>query len=286
MKIFAFDIDGTLLTSTKEVSQSTLEVLHHIEESGDKWLLATGRSYEMIQPILDNIKMKCDCITNSGHLFVDKYGHDGLKFSMPNPVLYKVIEILLNYDFHISLHSDKGKYIFGDKESYFARHIEISKSRHKENFNKIKNAPLFVKELFLKNTHSINNINELVKHNVHILKIDARNMEPTLLDIGMKELNKIDEIVIHSSYEAFLEISEKSSNKAIMLNHIINTYGAMKEDVYVFGDSMNDIELFQEFPNSIAMGNADDKIKALAKWVTDTNDNNGIAKAFQNYNLS
>jgi hypothetical protein len=50
-----------------------------------------------------------------------------------------------------------------------------------------------------------------------------------------------------------------------------------------FGDYYNDIEMLNEAGVSIAMGNAKKEIKEIAKYTTDTNDNNGIAKAINKF---
>ena len=50
----------------------------------------------------------------------------------------------------------------------------------------------------------------------------------------------------------------------------------------VLGDSFNDYSMFTEFNLSSAMGNAIPEIKEVAKYITDTNDNAGVAKAIYN----
>ena len=51
-----------------------------------------------------------------------------------------------------------------------------------------------------------------------------------------------------------------------------------KNEIVVIGDGENDISMFKVTPNSIAMGNAVDDIKKEANFVTDTNNNDGLAK--------
>ena len=52
-----------------------------------------------------------------------------------------------------------------------------------------------------------------------------------------------------------------------------------RDEVMVIGDSFNDYSMFEEFKESYAMGNAIPEIKEIAKHITDTNDNAGVAKA-------
>ena len=55
--------------------------------------------------------------------------------------------------------------------------------------------------------------------------------------------------------------------------------GIDKNEVIVLGDSFNDYSMFIEFENSYAMENAIPEIKEIAKYITDTNNNDGVAKA-------
>ncbi|WP_035358837.1 Cof-type HAD-IIB family hydrolase [[Acholeplasma] multilocale] len=65
---------------------------------------------------------------------------------------------------------------------------------------------------------------------------------------------------------------------AEMLNIDIN-------DVVVFGDNMNDLSMFEKIPNCVAVGNAVEPIKKLAKYITDTNLNGGVGKFINEYIL-
>ena len=59
--------------------------------------------------------------------------------------------------------------------------------------------------------------------------------------------------------------------------------GIPKENSYAFGDGINDKEMLQLVGHGIAMGNAIDEIKAISDDITDSVDNDGIAKAFYKY---
>ncbi len=64
---------------------------------------------------------------------------------------------------------------------------------------------------------------------------------------------------------------------------IMDYLQAPLEDVVVFGDGKNDLDMFRKAPMSIAMGNAIDELKAMATYVTDRSDNDGIGKACRHF---
>ncbi len=58
--------------------------------------------------------------------------------------------------------------------------------------------------------------------------------------------------------------------------------GILPEEIMAMGDANNDLEMIEFAGLGIAMGNANEQVKAIAKDITDTNENNGVAKAIEN----
>ena len=57
--------------------------------------------------------------------------------------------------------------------------------------------------------------------------------------------------------------------------------GIQPEELAVFGDDLNDLEMIRAYPVSVAMGNAVEEVKSVAKYVTLDNDKGGIAHALK-----
>ena len=54
-----------------------------------------------------------------------------------------------------------------------------------------------------------------------------------------------------------------------------------KDEICVFGDDLNDLEMIRAFPESVAMGNGAEEVKMAAKYIAPANDEDGIAQAIQ-----
>lgn len=81
------------------------------------------------------------------------------------------------------------------------------------------------------------------------------------------------------------EIVPAGCSKASGIDLICERTGAGLADCYVFGDSENDLSMLTHVPNSIAMGNAEEAVKARCSYVTDRAENDGIAKALAHFRL-
>jgi len=77
----------------------------------------------------------------------------------------------------------------------------------------------------------------------------------------------------------YLEIIPTGVNKAKALAQVVRTLGLELSHVAAVGDGLNDLEMLKEVGLGIAMGNAAESVKSAAKWVTGTNDEEGVAKA-------
>ena len=65
------------------------------------------------------------------------------------------------------------------------------------------------------------------------------------------------------------------------IDHLGEVFGFELSEVMAFGDSENDLEMLSGVGIGVAMGNGEDELKDQATHVTDTNNQNGIAKPCQ-----
>ncbi|MNH24318.1 putative phosphatase [compost metagenome] len=73
-----------------------------------------------------------------------------------------------------------------------------------------------------------------------------------------------------------MDVLPGNGSKANGIAQMIKALGVAKEDVYAFGDGLNDLEMLSFVGHGIAMGNAEDEVKAAASYVTSHVSENGI----------
>ena len=91
------------------------------------------------------------------------------------------------------------------------------------------------------------------------------------------------DFVVHEPWLA--ELVPPGVNKGTGLTETCRILGADPRDAVAFGDSANDLTMFQHAGHSIAMGNAAEEVKAVCTWVTDRPEHDGIAKAMKHFGL-
>ncbi|MDO6849567.1 Cof-type HAD-IIB family hydrolase [Priestia megaterium] len=101
----------------------------------------------------------------------------------------------------------------------------------------------------------------------------------------LKQIAGISDFEISNSSLTNLEINALGINKAKGIMTVCERLGISMNEVIAMGDSLNDMAMIEAAGCGIAMGNAQEAVKEAADWVTDTNVNNGVAKAISHWVL-
>lgn len=116
------------------------------------------------------------------------------------------------------------------------------------------------------------------------------------LKIGYAHLNQMNkesvlqelayfqkDLEISNSYIDNLEVNKKGINKANAIEKVCKREGILMDEVLVAGDGLNDEKMIQQAGIGVAMGNGQEAIKQIADFVTETNENHGVAKAIYKF---
>ena len=126
----------------------------------------------------------------------------------------------------------------------------------------------------------IDDVYEILESDIDILKIVTFDNDADLIARLKEKLKEnTTDAAIASTFSNDIEISHIEAQKGLILAKVIEKMGIDRSEVIVLGDSFNDYSMFAEFENSYAMENAIQEIKEIAKYITDTNNNDGVAKA-------
>lgn len=282
MIICVSDVDGTIVDSYGELSSDTISTLIDFQDKGNKLILASGRSYLRMMPIAKKLKMDF----YNGYL-IDVNGLSIYNFSinkrtiisrLSKEELYKLFEYSKNLDVEVKLYCDDAIY------TYLPEHIYLLKSKIR-------------KEMILPNDYPwtsgeygwladyrdgypiqslISNIDE-INHEVN--KIGLCHDSDYLYKVQENFKNSIfsSKYEIKFSGHRQLDIIPKNISKGKALTNVLEEIDASIDEVYIFGDSENDISMLNLSNNSYVMENSKIKDKENYYNLTSSNDNNGVA---------
>ena len=105
------------------------------------------------------------------------------------------------------------------------------------------------------------------------------NSRPKELFGRMKDMEIIDR------GNGFYECVPRGHSKATAIDQVLKHCGISLEDAYVFGDSSNDLSMFQFAEHAVAMGRHDAVLEPYTEHITDKVEEDGISRAMEHYGL-
>ena len=108
-----------------------------------------------------------------------------------------------------------------------------------------------------------------------------------VLDVGhmTRKLMKLGTEVYSIEYY-YTEITNEDTNKWNAINFLIEKLGINKEEVIAIGDNVNDQTMLENAGLGVTMANSASYIQKMGNVITDTNNDDGVAKAIEKYILS
>ena len=277
IKLIASDMDGTLLNSNHKISEENIKAIKEAERKGIRFAIATGRDYESVKPVLNEYNLKCECIVMSGAEYRDINGSVLESIEIDNEDVKKIIEELHLVGLSCDILTDKG--VYGSNKELYEKGLKERKEMLENTMSeeKLKEFEKQFRHLF--NPKYVSDINTFTNENIKIYKVMAYSKDCELIEELKGKFNKNENIAVASTFSNDIEITHVNAQKGRIISKVIKKLNIEKDEVMVLGDSFNDYSMFTEFNNSFAMGNAIDEIKNIATYITDSNDNNGVAKA-------
>ncbi|WP_026581916.1 Cof-type HAD-IIB family hydrolase [Bacillus sp. J33] len=279
IKCIASDMDGTLLTATQKITDENIKAIKAAQEKGVDVVIATGRSYFEASFVLEEAGITAPIICVNG---AEVRAADG-KVVSSNPLdkelAKKAAYILLENNVYFEVYTNQGTYtIDEDRGVSIIVDIFLSGNPEADDIDKVTKA---AEERFKKGlVHKVNSYDELFSDEEHqIYKLLAFSFEPDFLTSAKEELLKLEGMAVSSSGDENLELTSTAAQKGIALEAFVKEKGISLLETMAIGDNYNDLSMFKRAGRSVAMGNADDIIKAQCDFVTSTNEESGVAKA-------
>lgn len=260
-KLIATDIDDTLLRKDKTLSPVTKAALLRAQENGVLVAVASGRLPYGVRPYAKELEVFSHggyyMGFNGGAVMNSKGELIGSAY-LDSRYIQPVYDILRPSNATTMVH--KGDVIYADNKVNDYTHIESD----------VIGLPLNV----------VDDLPSFIDWQIHKFLISGDPDE--LKDLEQRLIAALGgEVDIYLSAPWFLEVMPKGTNKGTGLQMICDSAGIDISEAIAFGDSFNDIFMLKAAGMGIAMGNAEEAVKAAADKITADCDSDGIALALK-----
>lgn len=266
--LYVTDLDGTLLSRDKTVSEFSARAIDSLIERGMNFACATARSYYAAEFFLSGIKAPFPIVVHNGTFIFEKGSKKELFANgFSKNEAKRIVDTFV----------DNGVYplVFANVDgrelgSYLAeRESEGMRIYHDSHKNDPRNAP-------------VDSIDMLTRGNVfHVASFDDGEKLSDVYKILKDEFSCVLYRDLYSDWP-LLEIHPRLSSKANAILMLCDILGC--DRVVSFGDGKNDVSMFEISDECYAVANAEDELKAIATAVIESNDCDGVAKwLLENY---
>ena len=269
-KVVFLDVDGTLVDYENHLPKSAVKAIQKARQNGHKVYICTGRSKAEVYQELWDIGL--DGMIGGNGSYVEHQGHIILHQLITLEQCRRIVDWLHSRKLEFYLESNNG--LFASEEFAVKAEPAIKEYRRRkgrEDADQATVATVFPEMIYNGELYrdDLNKVSYLLGSYQDFL--DTKEQFP---DLENGTWGGAGEIAL------FGDLGVKGITKGNAISHLLDYLGAKREDTIAFGDAKIDIPMLEYCEIGVAMGNGGAEIKAMADYITDSVEEDGLYHAF------
>jgi len=261
IRMIATDVDGTLLNSSGIMPEDNIAAIRKAQEMGIVVAIASGRFIENAYLLLQEYHLSCPIIGVNGGKIVDENRNVISSRFMDQDTAVQVYQILKAAECEFFIFGRDALCTVSAKRVH---HSELSQGEK-------------VRKLGYGYTRGWDAAEECIQNPVHKFYVCDNGFLKDLRE----RLSVIPNTLLTQSGEYNIEVMPLGVDKGYGISEYARILDIPVSQVMAIGDQENDIPMLQAAGYGVAMGNASAETKAAARYITETNDRCGFARAIE-----
>jgi len=264
VRVVIADVDGTLVTQEKVLTKRAAEAVLRLHEAGIQFSVTSGRPPRGMAMLIDPLKLKQPLAAfNGGVLIQPDLTTVVSQNFLPAGVPEKVIEAIESHGLDVWVYTDREWCVRDANAAHVAR----------EQWT-VKFPPTVVKTF----AGLLGRVAKIVGVSDDYDRV--AKCEKDVQQAGGAHISAA------RSQPYYLDVTHPQANKGEVVLAISRLLNIPVGEIATIGDMPNDVLMFEKSGVSIAMGNASPEVQASATYVTSTNEEEGFAKAIEEFVLN
>jgi Cof subfamily protein (haloacid dehalogenase superfamily) len=263
IRLIAIDLDGTLLDSNKEISIRNREALARAKTAGVKVVLCTGRPLTAIEGYLETLNLRDNgdySITfNGGLVQKNDTGEIIEKALMPLESVQELHELAVTLNVPLDILSDGLVLQLPTTADYTSLYPQLN-------------------NLLTFEPAELSQLTEARIYNKAVVAVNEDYLDGQITKIPQRFFDNYEVIKTRSN---LLEFMPKGITKAYGISLLAKDLNIDVTEIMTIGDEENDVPMIEYAGIGVAMANAIPKVKDCADIITDSNDEDGVAKIIE-----
>jgi Cof subfamily protein (haloacid dehalogenase superfamily) len=256
IRLFVSDVDGTLVTHAKELTDATVAAVRRLTEAGLPFTLISARPPSGVLPLAERLGLSTPVAAFNGGTIIAADGGVAERHTIDPAVVEGVLDLAAGTGADPWMFAG-GIWYYTDPDNPHVGREKLSAMQEGAMVGDVR--PL---------ADNADKLTLVSDDHAMLAELEAR----AIAAFG-------DRATIARSQSYYLDVTAVTANKGDGLATLARTFGVPLEDVAVIGDMPNDLPMFARAGLAIAMGQAPDEVKAKAARVTASNEDDGVARA-------
>ncbi len=274
VRLIALDIDGTLLNSRFEVSARNRAAIAEAIRRGMEVALVTGRRYDFAMPVARQIESSLTMIVNNGALVRTKDGETHLRHLLPRDTALRVLQAT-------QLWRDGASVVFDRPEAnqVMLETIDLQDGIRGAYYQR--NLPFLGEAKPLESCLSEDPIQVMFSGPLQPM----REAELALRSVQFSEEFALAVTVYERKDFSMIDVINPRVSKGTALSEWAAVRGIASQEILAIGDNHNDAEMLSFAGIPVVMENSVPELKTRGWYITQTNDEDGVATAIERFAL-
>ncbi len=262
IRLMLADVDGTLVTQDKVLTDQAIDAVHALGKAGILFAITSGRPPRGMAMLIEPLDLQTPIAAFNGGLLVDRNMAVIEQRVIPSDLVVPISDLMTSFKLTVWIYRGADWFVPDLKGPHVDREAWTVKFQPK----------------------LMTSLDGLTDGVVKIVGV-SDDHEAVAKASAAAHDKFGDHVSAAASQPYYLDVTHPQANKGFVVKYLIEHYHLSTDEVATIGDMPNDVLMFAHSGLSIAMGNADKQVQRAARRVTDTNENEGFAKAVQRFVL-
>lgn len=271
IRLVASDMDGTLLRQDGKISDKTARTIKELQESGVRFVVCTGRAYEDAKAPLEEQGIVCDIVCMNGAAVYNKHGEQIHRQELSEGQVRFIMDCCKEevvFDFM----TNQGSCTLTTKEQfqyYFKAGLLLPMAGG-------------ITYEYIVSRFRFLTPQELFTSGLEFYKMSVIHPNPFVLERVKANLAENTHLAVAASHHTNLEVTNSAAQKGLALLKYAQLKGIRSKEIMAIGDSENDLSMLSlPLGFTVAMENSMESIRHVARCMTRSNEEDGVAYAIE-----
>jgi len=263
IRLLLADVDGTLVTQDKILTEAAKAVTRQLHHTGIALAITSGRPPRGMSMLIEPLALQGAIAGFNGGVYVNPDLSVIESHTLDLAIAQQAVKLILDQGLDVWVYTEEEWLIRDQAAPHVARETRTVK---------------FDAKVVASFTDAH------LKHAVKIVGIsDDLDLVAACQNVAQSTMGEKASVARSQPY--YLDVTHPQANKGVVVGTLSKLLNIPREQIATIGDMPNDVLMFRKSGFSIAMGNSSEEVKAQASAVTDSNENEGFAKAVRKFVL-